>query len=312
MMKRRYIHFILTGEQWLGLLVVVMLVVGTLSALKCFQPAKEPIEWVNDSARVAFDAYRAEQDSLRRAAWKRQYQPDTIEIILQRFDPNLADSSTLVHLGLKPWQVKNMLKYRAAGGVYRKAEDLKKLYGMTDSMYQVLAPYVYITRNSMEKDSLAADTKKLDSIPLYKNQKKDTVLNLRTADTTELKMIRGIGSYRARKIVEYRERLGGFARVEQLLEAGGMDSLRVDSLLADSVLNSFYLDTIQVDQIDVNTVSVRGLMRLPYLRFEQAQAIYELRRRKIRLDSIEQLQSIECLSYETLQNIAPYLKFNKK
>jgi transcriptional accessory protein Tex/SPT6 len=106
--------------------------------------------------------------------------------------------------------------------------------------------------------------------------------------------------------------LGGFARVEQLLEAGGMDSLRVDSLLADSVLNSFYLDTIQVDQIDVNTASVRGLMRLPYLRFEQAQAIYELRRRKIRLDSIEQLQSIECLSYETLQNIAPYLKFNKK
>lgn len=314
MRSGRRIRFLLTAEQWLGLLVVVVLVIGSLVLVKRMQPQeKDEAVWVNDSARQAFDAYRIEQDSLRRAEWKKkQYERDTVEIIMQPFDPNAADSTTLVHLGLKPWQVRNMLKYRAAGGVYRKAEDMKKLYGMTDSMYQTLAPYITIARDSAAVDSLHVDSARQDSVPRYRSMKKDTVLNLRTADSTELQMIKGIGAYRARKIVEYREQLGGFVRVEQLLEARGMDSLRVDSLKADSVLRCFYLDSIEVEQVDVNSCGVKQLMRLPYLRFEQAQAIYDLRRKKMRLDSAEQLLQIKGMDAETLEKVAPYLKFSKK
>ena len=307
MKKQKRIVFLMTTEQWLGLALLLLLVVGALCVVKHRQPVQEPAVWVNDSARQAFDAYRAEQDSLRRAQWKQQKLRDTVEIVLQNFDPNTADSSTLVHLGLKPWQAKNMLKYRAAGGVYRKADDLKKLYGMTDSMYQALLPYICISL-----DSVATDSVPVDSVPRYRSIKKDTILNLRTADTTELKMIRGIGSYRARKIVEYRERLGGFVRVEQLLEARGMDSLRVDSVLADSVLCCFYIDSVQVEQIDVNSCSVKQLMRLPYLRFEQAQAIYDFRRKKLHLDSVEQLLQIKGMDMETLEKVAPYIIFSRK
>ena len=312
MKTKKYVWVLLTGEQWLGLLLLSLLVVGTLAVVKRFQPPKAPQEWVSDSTRAAFAHYQHQQDSIRHANWKKQYAKDTVEIILQRFDPNTADSNTLVHLGLKPWQAKNMLKYRAAGGVYRKPEDMKKLYGMTDSMYHTLAPYIHIVRDSVAQRSEIADSLRRDTARVWRSEKRDTILNLRTADTTELKLIRGIGSYRARKIVEYREQLGGFARVEQLLEARGMDSLRVDTLLADSLLRSFYLDSIVVEQIDVNNVGVKGLMRLPYLRFEQAQAIYDLRRKKIRLDSIAQLQSIEALSPEILEKIEPYIKFGKK
>jgi competence ComEA-like helix-hairpin-helix protein len=224
---------------------------------------------------------------------------------MQVFDPNTADSSTLVHLGFKPWQAKNMVKYRAAGGRYRKPEDLKKLYGMTDSMFQALTPYIYIARE--EVDSVAVDSLRKDSLPRWKEENKDTILNLRTADTVELKMIHGIGSYRARQIVRYREQLGGFVSVEQVLEAKGMENVDADSLLAH-----FWIDSVKIEPMNVNSVGVQRLSRHPYLRFEQAQAIYELRRKKIRLDSIQQLQQIECISAETLEKIAPYLNFDKK
>ncbi len=307
MKKYRQIYLFLTLEQWLGLALLVILVMGTLLAVSHFQPEKEePTAWANDSTKTLFTAHQTQQDSLRKAEWKKKR--DTIEIRMQVFDPNTADSSTLVHLGLKPWQAKNMLKYRAKGGRYRKAEDLKKLYGMTDSMYHALTPYICIaheTADSLTKDSLIVDSMRVDSLPKWP-EKKDTVLNLRTADTTELKMIRGIGSYRAKQIVKYREQLGGFTHVGQVMEAKGMEKVNGDSLL-----RHFFIDSVKVEQMDVNTVGVKRLSRHPYLRVDQAQAIYELRRRKIRLDSIQQLLVIDDFSAETLQKLAPYLKFDK-
>lgn len=304
MNKRKRIYFVMTAEQWLGVVVLVVLVVGTLMVVKRFQPSKEDeTVWVNDSTKSQFADYQEKQDSIRKAQWRRQR--DTIAVRMQVFDPNTADSSTLVHLGFKPWQAKNMVKYRAAGGKYRKPEDLKKLYGMTDSMFQALTPYIYIARE--EVDSLAVDSLRKDSLPRWKEENKDTILNLRTADTVELKMIHGIGSYRARQIVRYREQLGGFVSVEQVLEAKGMENVDADSLLAH-----FWIDSVKIEPMNVNSVGVQRLSRHPYLRFEQAQAIYELRRKKIRLDSIQQLQQIECISAETLEKIAPYLNFDKK
>lgn len=304
MKRERHIYFLLTGEQWLGVAVLLVLVIGTLVAVKHFQlPEEEMAGWVNDSTKAQFADYQERQDSIRNAQWRKR--GDTIVIRMQAFDPNVADSSTLVHLGFKPWQAKNMLKYRAAGGRFRKPEDLKRLYGMTDSMYLALAPYITIVQ--VENDSVLADTLGLDSLPVWTSEKKDTLINLRTADTTELKMIRGIGSYRARQIVGYRERLGGFVRVEQVKEILGLESTEVDSILAH-----LWIDSVAVEQMNVNTIGVQRLSRHPYLRFEQAKAIYEFRRRKIRLDSIQQLQAIDCISGETLDKIAPYLNFDKK
>jgi competence ComEA-like helix-hairpin-helix protein len=315
MKKNKRVVFFLTSEQWLGLVLLVILVIGTLIAVKRLRPQEDvEVGWSNDSTKMEFVAYQVRQDSIRKAQWKKTYKRDTIAIRLQVFDPNTADSSTLVHLGFKPWQAKNLLKYRAKGGRYRRPEDLKRLYGMTDSMYQTLQPYIQIVRtevdslrmDSMGRDSLWRDTTRYDSMPKWQHVKKDTILNLRTADTTELKMIRGVGSYRAKQIVRYRDALGGFVRVEQLREVEGME------LVADSVMKHFVLDSANVKQLNVNSMGVRQLSRHPYLRFEDAKAIYELRRRKIKLDSIEQLYELETMSEETIKKVAPYLNFDKK
>ncbi len=304
MKKQRKIYFLLTAEQWLGVALLVILVVGTLMAVKHFQPKKEEDStWVNDSTMTHFTAHQAQQDSIRKTEWKKRYPRDTIEIRMQAFDPNTADSSTLVHLGFQPWQAKNLLKYRAKGGKYRKPDDLKRLYGMTDSMYQALTPYIHIARE--EVDSLV-DSVRMDSLPQWQKENKDTIINLRTADTTELKMLYGIGSYRARQIVRYREQLGGFVRVEQVLEAKGMDGVN-----ADTLLQHLYMDSVIVEQIPINQVGVQRLARHPYLRFEQAKAIYELRRKYINLDSIQQLHSISEFSAENIEKLTPYLNFDK-
>ena len=304
-MKKREKIFLLTGEQWLGLLVLAGLIVGGMVATKYLQPKVEPVMIVEDSVKTDFKDYQTKQDSLYKAKWKKTYKRDTIEIRMQVFDPNTVDSITLLHLGFKPWQAKNMLKYRAKGGKYRKKEDLKKLYGMTDSMYLALEPYIHLTQDSIVVDSAKVDSARMDSLPPWRSIKKDTILNLRTADTTELKMIRGIGSYRAKMIVRYREQLGGYARVEQILEARGMDKV-----VADSILPHFYIDSVVVNKMPVNKMRPEVLQRHPYLNFEQAKAIYEYRRKHIRIKSAEELKKIKGLSSEDIEKIVIYLDFS--
>lgn len=304
MKKKREKIFLLTGEQWLGLLILGVIIAATLVGMKYLQPADEPTILVEDSIKTDFKDYQVKQDSLYKAKWKKTYKRDTIAIRMQMFDPNTVDSMTLLHLGFKPWQAKNMLKYRAKGGKYRKKEDLKKLYGMTDSMYLALTPYIYI-KDSIVVDSARIDSVHMDSLPKWKSPKKDTILNLRTADTTELKLIRGIGSYRAKMIVRYREQLGGYTRVEQIMEARGMDKV-----IADSILPHFYIDSVVVNKIPINHIRPEVLQRHPYLNFEQAKAIYEYRRKHIRIKSAEELKKIKGLSPTDIEKILIYLDFS--
>ena len=304
MKKKREKIFLLTEEQWLGLLILGVIIAGTMVGMKYLQPADEPTILVEDSVKTDFKDYQTKQDSLYKAKWKKTYKRDTIAIRMQMFDPNTVDSMTLLHLGFKPWQAKNMLKYRAKGGKYRKKEDLKKLYGMTDSMYLALTPYIYI-KDSIVVDSARIDSVHMDSLPKWNSTKKDTILNLRTADTTELKLIRGIGSYRAKMIVRYREQLGGYARVEQIMEARGMDKV-----IADSILPHFYIDSVVVNKIPINHIRPEVLQRHPYLNFEQAKAIYEYRRKHIRIQSAEELQKIKGLSPTDIEKILIYLDFS--
>lgn len=310
--KKETIVFLLSAEQWLGVLLLILIAGSVFLLLHRFQPkAVEPVVVTTDSMRTTFAVYQAQQDSLRKAKWKKQYARDTIAICMQQFDPNTADSSTLVHLGLKPWQASNMLKYRAKGGRYRKTEDLKRLYGMTDSMYLALLPYVVIDTLAIDqwRDSVRMAA---DSVPRYVSHKRDTILNLRTADTTELKMIKGIGSYRAKQIIRYRERLGGFVSVEQLREVKALQPLLKDSLSTDSLLSHFFLDSVHIVPLRVNSMHVERLQRHPYLSFEQARAIYELRRRKIQLKHLDQLRTLDCLTEQDIQRLRPYLSFEQR
>jgi competence ComEA-like helix-hairpin-helix protein len=305
-MKKREKIFLLTAEQWLGLLILAVLIAAGMVATKYLQPESKPVILVEDSIKTDFKDYQTKQDSVYKAKWKKTYKRDTIEIRMQVFDPNTVDSMTLLHLGFKPWQAKNMLKYRAKGGRYRKKEDMKKLYGMTDSMYIALEPYICIQQDSIVIDSTKVDTVRLDSLPKWRSIKKDTILNLRTADTTELKLIRGIGSYRAKMIVRYREQLGGYVRVEQILEARGMDKV-----IADSILSHFYIDSVVVNKMPVNKMRPEVLQRHPYLNFEQAKAIYEYRRKHIRIKSAEELKKIKGLSPTDIEKISTYLDFSQ-
>lgn len=240
------------------------------------------------------------------------------------FDPNTADSLTLLELGLRPWQIRNMMKYRAKGGRYRQPDDFHKLYGMTDSAFAALKPYIRIDstawvarRDSLrqlrhERDSLrhVADSIWRDSIYTARrfHVKKDTIVELNSADTTDLLYIWGIGSYVAKTIVWYRQDLGGYTSPEQIREIPALKGLGVQF---DTIIPHLTAERDSIARLRVNYIGVERLQRHPYLSFTQAKAIYELRRNKFYLKSIDDLRGLNCLTDEDIRRIEPYLSFEK-
>lgn len=139
---------------------------------------------------------------------------------------------------------------------------------------------------------------------LFERQKKlakGEQLDLNTADTTELKMVPGIGSYYARRILEYKSQLGGYYDVKQLSEIRG---------LPDSVQWWFFVteSTMNLQQIDLNSASITQLNRHPYLNFQQARAITDARKAG-RIKGADRLRLLDEFPDSALQRLLPYLNF---
>jgi len=211
------------------------------------------------------------------------------------FDPNTADSTTFVKLGIRPSVAGNIVRYRNRGGKFRTTDDFRKTHGISDAKFDELNPYIVIREE--RKDDVEKTLPKETSIG-------EIIVELNSADTTELMKIKGIGHYYAREIVKYRKDLGGFFSIEQLLEVKNMHPENFEKIAPFCTVNES-----KIDKIAVNTASVDYMKQHPYLNFYQAKAIYELRRTARKLNNIDELAKLSEFSEEDFQRLIPYLNF---
>ncbi len=262
-----------------------------------------------------------DSDSSSRSSWKRgdarsvTYAQPEREVETFAFDPNTADSTTLLRLGLPPYMVRGIYKYRARGGVYREPADFSRVPGLTNEMWERLSPYISIDRRfqavkplprsarqtTAPDPSLSPSAKVMrDTVRFPLKLRAGETVELNGSDTSALKRIPGIGSYRSRQIVRYREQLGGFVSLSQVHEIEG---------IPDDIDEYLTLDDTQVSKLDVNKASMNALLRHPYIDSFQAQSILEHRRARGAIRSIEDLRQLMYFSDADVLRLTPYLDF---
>ena len=221
------------------------------------------------------------------------------------FDPNTADSTRLLRLGLRPWQVRNIYNYRAKGGIYHKPSDFARLYGLTRKQYLAMEPYIRISDDyrpaseMFEKhDEMARNERDTVMYP-HKIQTFERI-SLNAADTGVLKKVPNIGSYFARQIVNYRNRLGGFYSLQQLLE---IEDFPEESLKYMSIPDG------DIKKINLNQLTLNQLKRHPYINFYMAREIVDYRRLKGPLHSLNDLCLLKDFSADVIKRLEPYVEF---
>lgn len=242
----------------------------------------------------------------RHENWQKVFTYGTGErkVELFTFDPNTADSTQLLRLGLQPWQVRAIYRYRTKGGTFRHKEDFARLHGLTAGQYRLLEPYISIAADfrpaaevypTSTKDLHLRDTTRYP-LKFHPGQH----VNLNTADTTLLMRVPGIGTGFAKAITSYRSRLGGYYSAAQLKEIDGFPAEAVPYFTADSTA---------CRKLNINKLSLNELRRHPYIRFYLAKTIIEYRRVKGRIRSLEDLSLYRDFTPEVIERLRPYVAY---
>ncbi len=218
---------------------------------------------------------------------------------LASLDPNTVDSTTLQQLGLGPGLRRRWQKYRAAGGSFIKASDIGKLYGMHDSITQRILPYF---AEPQAQTGAVADARSKYSA---RQKPPPAILEVNKATEEEIEALPGIGAFSARRIMDYRGRLGGFISVAQIGETPGL----VDSIFG-KVAPFLRVDSSKVFKREINRATKPEELRHPYLNYDAAKRVLAYRKQHGPFRSPADLAKMQSLKPNEVKLMLPYLDFS--
>ena len=236
----------------------------------------------------------------KQSAYKEIYYEPANEqqsVALFPFDPNTLDSTGWRKLGINGRIIHTIRNYVAKGGQFRHAGDLQKIWGLKKTDYDRLMPYIRIT-------APAASTTFYNSAkpPVKYVKAPPPIIDINQADTSAFISLPGIGSKLANRIVNFRDKLGGFYSVQQVGETFGLP----DSTF-QLILPRLQCAPVPMQKININTADVNVLKQHPYIRWNIANAIVQYRQQHGVFHSPQELQQIVLITPELYQKLVAYV-----
>ena len=309
---REYLTF--TRKERIGLIVIVILIIGIWIFPKLVDSAKSKsviidTSWINAAKKLQ----RTPENSENSSRTKDENIDDLVydktanehfsgtKNELFYFDPNNLSSDGWKKLGIHEKTIATIQKYLNKGGHFYKPEDLKRIYGLHPDEYTSLEPYVRIemTSNNQSQNIIKTELKKDQS---SNNNTKYHVIEINVADTSAFIELPGIGNKLAVRIVNFRDRLGGFYSIDQIGETYGLP----DSTF-QRIKPFLKLENISIKKINVNTATKDEMKTHPYIKWNLANAIVEYRNQHGNFSTLDDLKQISLITDDIFNKIKIYL-----
>jgi len=211
------------------------------------------------------------------------------ELILRPFDPNMMTYRQWIEMGFSKKQAKNIENYKSKGGVFHEPEDFRKIYTISEDEFNRLYPFIIITASNDEMDE------DKDDIEM------SFLLDLNRVNIDEIQRVKGIGPSYAKRIIKYRELLGGYTQIHQLLEVYGMDKERYQNIKP-----FFEINTDSIRKLSLNNSSYSQLLRHPYISMDLAYEISNYRKIHGQFKSVADLKTLSIVNDSLFQKIYLY------
>lgn len=215
--------------------------------------------------------------------------PSNIQSELFSFDPNTASDNDFIRLGLHEKQIQTIRNYQRKGGTFRNASDFFKIYGISDKQKKILADYIVVGEKENVKIENVAEVAKIQ-------------IEINAADSIELKQLPGIGDKLSKRIVKYRDLLGGFHTLSQLKEVYGLSEqviLQIDGMVT--------VDSKRIRKVDLNFAEWNELAKHPYIQKNMANQIIKFRTKYGSIQKSSVLLDSMILNIDEYARLKPYL-----
>lgn len=262
------------------------------------------LDSVTERINYAKNDYDAENYSNHNEPSEKNY-PSGIKKEEFVFDPNTASAADWKRLGIKEKAVGTIQKYLSKGGHFYKPEDIGKIWGLKDDDIKRLLPYVKIENNHPQYAKNNYDTNNYKKTAVYE-RKAVTIIDVNSADTSAFISLPGIGSKLAQRIINFRDKLGGFCSVDQVAQTFGLPDSTFQKIKPMLVLNH-----LSIKQININSASLDEMKSHPYIRYNLANAIIQFRAQHGNFSSVEDIKKIMLVTDETYAKLFPYLMVEK-
>jgi competence protein ComEA len=209
------------------------------------------------------------------------------------FDPNTLDSVGWLKLGLREKTVRTLMRFRARGGRFRSPGDIDRIYGLSPADAARIRPYVSIAQTPAPPP--LTEKKMYNPVQLS--------VDINTADSALFESLPGIGPRLAARIISFREKLGGFCRLEQVAETYGLP----DSVFR-KIRPQLRIGELRLRRIAVNTALMEELAQHPYIRYKLAKAIIAYRSQHGPFRQPDDLRKMAVMDEETIAKLVPYLQ----
>jgi DNA uptake protein ComE-like DNA-binding protein len=229
-------------------------------------------------------------------------QPDTTEqesihpLRLHPFDPNTEDSAGLLDLGFDPRLAHRLLSYRRHKGVFRIKKHLGRLYGIDSVLLASIQPYNTLP-DSLSRRSYA------NRLPLYPQRPTLLPSDINEVDTTILNTWPTIGIATAKRILAYRQRLGGFVDTAQYQEIWGLSTEQVQALKQYGLIP----EGSQPSRLFLNRAVESQLRQHPYLNYKQVKLLCAYRAQYGPFKSWDEVLRAKALTPKDIDRLRPYL-----
>ncbi|HEY5465105.1 MAG TPA: helix-hairpin-helix domain-containing protein [Hanamia sp.] len=253
---------------------------------------------IDSSGKKAFAKDDEEYYNDYTPSLKKNYPPKNIETFL--FDPNTATINEWVRLGVKEKTAGSIQKYISKGGKFYKPEDIKKIWGLSNADAERLIPYVSI--KTEKKEYSHYEKKEYPDKNNYANKNVIQKIDVNLADTTQYISLPGIGSKLSKRIIAFREKLGGFYSISQVGETYFLPDSTFQKIKPYLVLNSK-----AIKKININSATVDEMKTHPYIRYQMANAIYQYRQQHGSFNTVEDIKKIMTVTDDFYNKTSPYL-----
>lgn len=203
-----------------------------------------------------------------------------------KFDPNKCSNEDFRRLGFSGRQTEVIRKYIATGAIFRNKEDFFKIKVITEKQKEILSPWFEISETVQEP--VREDTK-------------FAAIDINSADSITLEQLPGIGKILSKRIIKYRDLLGGFYTINQLKEVYGLSEPTIIQ-----IEKSIKIDKSGVRKIDINFGDINDLSRHPYIKKNLAVKIIKFRSMYGNIGDLAILRDSLILTNEEYLRIKPY------